>query len=81
MYTSPRQVVEELGGENVVQEMGGTLAYSHETWLGNRLVSVSTHNYIDTAHSQPSIAYHCTYILSGVGKQLPLLVKYKSSPH
>ena len=35
------QAVEQLGAENLVVEMGGTLGYSHETWLGNRLVSGS----------------------------------------
>ena len=32
------QAVDQLGADNLVQEMGGTLAYSHETWLGNRVV-------------------------------------------
>ena len=64
MYTPPSyitavlcQLVEELGGENVVQEMGGSLAYSHEIWLGNRLVSVHSMYiaHISTAHPQPSV--------------------------
>ena len=33
------QLVEQLGADNVVAELGGTLAYNHEMWISNRTVS------------------------------------------
>jgi phage-related tail protein len=30
------QLVEQLGADNVVAELGGTLAYNHEMWISNR---------------------------------------------
>jgi hypothetical protein len=34
--SEPRQLVEQLGADNVVAELGGTLAYNHERWTSNR---------------------------------------------
>ena len=34
------QLVEQLGADNVVDELGGTLTYNHTTWISNRTVRI-----------------------------------------